>query len=338
MELTRLQTFLAERKEPAYRLAQVTRAYFVDLAGSWDGVTVFSKTLRDACALALPWDVLTTVKEQESENGRTVKFLFRCADEARIETVLLRHEDGRNTVCVSSQVGCAMACGFCATGAQGFQRNLTMEEVYEQAIQVARFLQKEQARVTHIVVMGMGEPFHNYDAVLGGLKLLNRADGFGLGARHMTVSTCGIVPGILRLADEAFQVNLAISLHAATSAIRSEIMPVNRAYPLDTLMKAVQTYMDKTNRRVTFEYLLLRDVNDGPAHARELVDLLSPMKRLAHVNLIKYHKTGAFTASDRETRDAFLETLRRAGINATHRVTFGEDIDASCGQLAGHRA
>jgi 23S rRNA (adenine2503-C2)-methyltransferase len=281
---------------------------------------------------SVPWDALSVIKEQTAQD--TEKILAACADDLRIETVLMRHGDDRRTVCVSSQVGCPMACGFCATGQLGLKRNLTRDEIAEQVVLFARKLKAEQQRVTNVVVMGMGEPLNNYDAVLGALHLLNDPEAFGLGARHFSLSTCGIVPGILRLAEEPLQLNLAISLHAAHDELRSRLMPANRTYPLVVLMRAVREYMAKTNRRVMFEYLMLRGVNDSEQDARALAELLGPDFRLVQVNLLTYHPTQTFTASDRIQVDAFLRTLHELGVPATHRKTFGEEIDAACGQLA----
>jgi 23S rRNA (adenine2503-C2)-methyltransferase len=334
MHFDALKSFFAERKEPAYRLAQAKRAFYVELLGSWEEVSVFGKALREACAAAVPWNALTPVLVQESPDKRTVKTLFACADGKKIEAVLMRHEDERNTVCVSSQVGCAMACGFCATGTMGFSRNLTSDEIVEQVVHFARWLKPKGETINNVVLMGMGEPMHNYENVMKALHRLNEEDGMNIGARRMSISTCGIVPGILKLADEDFQVNLAISLHAATDALRSSLMPVNNAYPLAKLMEAVRTYMRKTNRKVLFEYVLLKGKNDRDEDAQALMDLLGPDFRLVHVNLIKYHETKAFHATLRDERMAFLDKLRALGVPASHRVTFGEDIDAACGQLA----
>ncbi|HVM90873.1 MAG TPA: 23S rRNA (adenine(2503)-C(2))-methyltransferase RlmN [Verrucomicrobiae bacterium] len=334
MDFERLQSFLAERGEPAFRLAQAKRAFFVDMAEGWDGVTVFAKPLREALAAQIPWNLLTPIRTQEAPHGDTVKTLFACADGQKIEGVLMRHEDGRNTVCVSSQAGCPMACAFCATGTMGLKRNLSAAEIVEQVAFYARWLKPKKERVTNVVLMGMGEPFHNYDNVMKALRLLNDKDGLNIGARHLSISTCGVVPGILKLADEQFQCNLAISLHAGTDEVRNKIMPVNKAYPLAKLMEAVHTYMEKTNRQVMFEYLLLKGINDRPEDAAAVAKLLGPDYRLVHVNVIKYHPTEAFDATERDARVAFVRMLHEHGVPATHRITFGEDIDAACGQLA----
>lgn len=336
MDVSALSQLLAERKEPAFRLKQAKQAYFVDLLEGWAGLTTYSKGLREACEATVPWESLKEVKTIVAPHGDTVKTLFACHDNQKIEAVLMRHEDGRNTVCVSSQVGCPMACAFCATGTMGLTRNLSAAEIYEQVIYFARWLKKEGKgeRVTNLVLMGMGEPFHNYDNVMSALRTLNDKDGLNLGARHMSISTCGIVPAILKLADEDLQVNLAISIHAGTDAVRNKFMPVNTPYPLEKLMKAVREYMTKTNRKVMFEYLLLKGINDSYEEANALADILGPDYRLVHVNVIKFHPTESFDATDKTHRIEFVRWLHERGVPATHRVTFGEDIDAACGQLA----
>lgn len=334
MNLVRLQALLDERKQPKYRFNQVKRAFYGEHRRSWDEVSTLPKDLRAALAAEVPWDALSLVRRQEADSGETVKTLLACEDGKKIETVLMRHEDERNTVCVSSQVGCAMACTFCATGTMGLTRNLTRDEIVEQVMFYVRELVEKGDHVTNVVLMGMGEPFHNYDNVLSALRLINEPEGLNIGARHLSISTCGIVPGILRLADEQFQVNLAISLHSAIDEVRSKIMPVNRAYPLTKLMDAIRTYMEKTNRKVMFEYLLLSGVNDRPEDARALKKLFGDNVRLVHVNLIKYHNTQAFEGTPKDRRREFLQELHELGIPATHRITFGEDIDAACGQLA----
>lgn len=334
MNFTRLAEWLAERKQPTFRLKQVKEAYFHTLASSWDEVTTFPKQLRDEAAAAFPWDELTIVQVKESPQGDTVKTLFACQDGKKIETVLMRHDDERDTVCISSQVGCAMACTFCATGTMGWKRNLTAEEIVEQVVQVQRWLKKHDSRVSNVVFMGMGEPMHNYDEVMRSIAIMNSEEGLHIGARRISISTCGVVPGILRLADEPYQVNLAISLHSATDEIRSRIMPVNKAYPLAKLRAALEVYMQKTNRKIMFEYLLLKGVNDREQDARALADWLGEDCRLFHVNLIKYHETEAFQGTARADRNVFIRYLHDLHIPATHRITFGEDIEAACGQLA----
>ena len=332
MNLDVLKKYLADRKEPKFRFNQIKRAFYQELLAAWEGVTVLPAAFRQTVQESVPWDALSVVKEQTVAD--TEKILAAGEDDSRIETVLMRHGDDRRTVCVSSQVGCPMACGFCATGQLGLKRNLTRDEIAEQVILFARRLKLEGSRVTNAVVMGMGEPLNNYDAVLAALRLLNDPEAFGLGARQLSLSTCGIVPGILRLAEEPLQLNLAISLHAARDELRSRLMPVNRTYPLAVLMKAVREYLAKTNRRVMFEYLMLRGVNDREQDARDLAQLLGPDFRLVQVNLLTYHPTQTFTASNRTQAEEFLRTLHELGVPATHRKSFGEEIDAACGQLA----
>ncbi|MBP7005580.1 23S rRNA (adenine(2503)-C(2))-methyltransferase RlmN [Patescibacteria group bacterium] len=334
MQLSKLTQTLADLHEPAFRLAQIKRAFYVEYRESWEDVSVLSKPLRATLAEAVPWNALELVRKQEGDEGETVKALFACADGQKIEAVLMCHEDERNTVCISSQVGCAMGCTFCATGTMGWIRNLTRDEIVEQVIYFARMLAEKEDRVTNVVFMGMGEPFNNYEEVMAAVRMLNDPTLFGLGARHISISTCGIVPGILRLAEEGIQVNLAISLHSGMDTVRSKMMPVNKAYPLEKLMDAVRIYMEKTNRKVMFEYLLLSGVNDRPEDARALKKLFGDNVRLVHVNLIKYHNTHLCVGTPLDRREAFLAELHDLGIPATHRVTFGEEIDAACGQLA----
>ncbi|MBD3251955.1 23S rRNA (adenine(2503)-C(2))-methyltransferase RlmN [Candidatus Uhrbacteria bacterium] len=329
-----LTQFLHREEQPAYRYKQALQAFCVEHQSSWESITPWPKALRERAAKAVPWDTLTLRLAQESMKQDAVKFLFACTDGVLIETVLMRHEDKRNTVCISSQAGCPMGCTFCATGAMGLTRNLTADELFEQVVQVARWLDTSSCHVTNVVYMGMGEPMHNYDAVMTSVRMLNEQGGFNLGARHISISTCGITPGIQKLAKEPEQVNLAISLHAAMPDIRTRIMPVNRAYPIDVLMRAVRTYVQKTNRRVMFEYLLLQNINDSEEDAQCLADLLSENPKLYHVNLIKYHDTQVYTASGRDRRTQFLSRLHKRGISATIRQSFGEDILAACGQLA----
>ena len=334
MHFDQLATVLLARAEPSYRLAQIKRAFFVELLSDWSEVSVLSKYLREILAKEVAWTALTHVRVHTSADSETAKTLFRCEDGKTIEAVLMCHEDERNTVCISSQVGCAMACAFCATGTMGLARNLTSAEIVEQVIHYARLLKTKNETVTNVVLMGMGEPFHNYNEVMKALKMLNDKEGFCFGARRMSISTCGIVPGILRLADEPMQVNLAISLHAGTDAVRSMLMPVNKIYPLAKLMEAVRIYMAKTNRKVMFEYVLLRGINDRQEDAEAVAHLFGEDVRLVHVNVIKYHHTlAAFAGTEGGARTDFVEQLRALGIPATHRVTFGEDIEAACGQL-----
>jgi 23S rRNA (adenine2503-C2)-methyltransferase len=332
MDSRAVKAVLARLGQPAFRLKQVRQAVFGDLVASWDEVSTLPKAVREALAAEVPLMTLTLERVSEAKGGGTRKALFRTHDGHPIEAVLMRHEDGRRTVCVSSQAGCPMACTFCATGKLGLARNLTAAEILDQAMAFARELKPLGERVSGVVMMGMGEPLHNLDNVLAAMREMNAADGLGIGARRLSISTCGIIPGIQRLAAEPEQFNLAVSLHAPSQALRERLMPVARVYPLDALMAACREYVEATGRKVFFEYLLIKDLNDSLEAARELAVLMR--HPLFHVNLIKYHATGEYEASSRQQRAAFQEELERLGVAVTFRLSFGEDIDAACGQLA----
>jgi len=248
------------------------------------------------------------------------------------------HYNERQTLCISSQSGCAMGCVFCATGQMGFRRNLSAGEVIEQVLFLGRELSQSGEKITNIVIMGMGEPFHNYDAVLEAIDRLNDPNGLNLGARRFTISTVGIVPGIRRFAAEKRQVNLAISLHAANDTLRSVLIPANRKYPLSSLMEACGEYIKLTNRRLTFEWALIRDINDSVEHARELAALLKGL--LCHVNIIPLNPTTSYNgkATTEERAQEFKQVLENNGIPCTIRARRGIDISAGCGQLAARRA
>ncbi len=256
-------------------------------------------------------------------------------DGSKIESVLMKHEDGRRTVCVSSQVGCSVGCKFCATGQQGFKRNLTSGEIIEQVLFFARLLKKTKEKVTNVVFMGMGEPFLNYDNVIGAIKILNDKNGFNLGSRHFSISTAGIVEGIEKLSEEKLQVNLAISLHAPNNELRSKLMPINKIYPIEKILAAVDDYIKKTNRKVMFEYLMINGVNDSEEEAEELVKILK--KPLYFINLISFNPVGHsdFKPSPGWKIKKFKEVLEKNDIPVTQRYRFGREIKAACGQLAG---
>lgn len=336
MNFEQVQKILENRSEPAYRMKQIKQAVFVNLISSWEEATILSKDLRAALAETAV-SSLVPVNIVESADGSTEKVLFETADGEKIEAVLIKSKDERHTVCVSSQAGCSLACAFCATGKMGCKRDLTAEEIVDQAMYFARELKKSGDHISNVVVMGMGEPFLNYDNVLKALRTLNDKDGFNMGARSLSVSTSGVIPGIQRFAHENFQVNLAISLHAPNDELRSKLMPVNRKYHLKDLLVAVEEYVKLTNRKVFFEYLLIDGVNDSTNNAEELAELMSK-NHLYHVNLIKYNATGGkFRASPYERRENFKKILESRKIPVTFRVSFGEDISAACGQLAGKR-
>ena len=333
MDTTKAQDVLAAANLPAYRLKQVRQAVFKQLIGSWDEATSLPPAVRSLLQREVPLSALVLVREVTADDGNTVKAALRLADGPVIETVLMRHGDGRRTVCVSSQAGCPMRCAFCATGQLGLKRNLTAEEIVDQVLHFGRYLKPAKESVTNVVVMGMGEPLHNLDHVLAAIRELNSSDGLGVGARRFSISTCGIIPGIARLAAETLQVNLAVSLHAPNQALRERLMPVARAYPLDKLMAACRAYVEQTGRKIFFEYLLIDGINDLDEQAEELARLMD--HHLYHVNLIKYHSTGEFRASPRVRRERFMKILEERGIPVTFRLSYGEDIDAACGQLAG---
>ena len=267
--------------------------------------------------------------DYEYEQDGTQKFLFRLSDGNFIETVLMSHEYGLS-VCVSTQVGCNMGCKFCASGLLKKQRDLTAGEMVNQVLTV---MHDTQDRVSHVVIMGTGEPFDNYDNVMDFIRIINHAKGLAIGARHITLSTCGLCDKIEQYANEGIQSNLAISLHAPSDEVRDLIMPINKKYPMDVLRKTVEKYIQKTNRRVTFEYILLKDVNDSLAHARQLAHYMRGLN--AYVNLIPYNAVDehGFLQSNVKNVEAFKNELLRLKINATLRKEHGRDIDGACGQL-----
>lgn len=316
--------------EPSFRAKQVREWVYQKGATDFEAMTNLPKPLRERLAEATTLGTLTVDAEQVAQDG-TVKRLYRLSDGQLVESVLMAYEDGRRTACISSQAGCAMGCVFCATGQMGFARHLSPTEIVEQAQRFNQDLKPAGERLSNIVLMGMGEPFHNYDAVLAAIRRLNTE--LGIGARHITVSTVGIVPKILEFAQEGLQVKLAISLHAATDEARSALMPVNRRWPLAELMAATRTYAEATGRRVSFEWALIAGKNDDEATARQLAALLRGQH--AHVNLIPLNPTAGFDGAPTSSPAAarFVEVLEAAGIPATVRVRRGIDIDAGCGQL-----
>jgi 23S rRNA (adenine2503-C2)-methyltransferase len=317
-----------------YRLQQLYRAATREFVASVADVTVLPIELRSALeAERFAIDAVEPVVVQNSNDKQTIKGLFRLHDGNEVEAVLMQHYNERNTICISSQSGCAYACAFCSTGQAGFTRHLTPTEIFDQARYFARHLAQQGRKVTNIVFMGMGEPFHNYDAVMDAVRLLNDPNGFGLGHRHITISTVGVVPQIDQFADEGVQVNLAISLHAPTDAVRSSIMPVNRKWSVAELMASVGRYIAKTNRKVFFEYVMLDGVNDRPEDAEALAGLMR--NSLYHVNIIPYNSTpdAKLGATGDQRIRAFSAILEAKGIACTVRVPMGRDIAAACGQL-----
>lgn len=319
-------------REPAFRTEQIWHAVYRELAEDYQDISTLPLDLRRCLADRLPPTIAVPEVTTRSADGKTEKTLFRLDDGESIESVLLRYPD-RSTVCVSSQVGCAIGCPFCATGSMGFVRDLRVGEIVVQALHAARTLQEEGRRLSHLVYMGMGEPLLNLDHVLQSVRILNDGDGFGLGARAFTISTAGVVPGIDRLSTERIQLNLAVSLHAGENALRDRLVPLNRQYPVDALLDACWRYVERTNRRVTFEVALMAGVNDRRRDAEALARLLAG--HLCHVNLIPCNPSPAssLAASPPSTLSAFADHLSRRAIPVTVRTSKGGDIEAGCGQL-----
>lgn len=367
LDLTRdeLIAQLAAWDQPAYRAGQLRQWLYKQVALDPAEMTNLPAALRARLAAESQIELLSPVTETASRDGQTTKALFRLHDGQLIETVLMRY-NRRNTVCISSQAGCAMGCTFCATAKMGLQRNLTPGEIVAQVLYFERWLRREvpgvtksrseaerkghvsgversksvtaekgeePQRVSNIVVMGMGEPLANYTNLWKALHTLVDADGFGLGARHITVSTVGLVPAIDRFAEEALQVNLAISLHAPNDLLRATLVPITQRYPIAELIATSRRYVARTNRRISFEYAMMAGINDSLAVAEELATLLQGL--LCHVNLIPLNPIvgSPYQPSRREDVDAFVEVLRNGGVPTTLRVRRGIDIDAGCGQL-----
>jgi len=326
--------------EPSYRVLQIWQGLYQQYWSSPDDFSNLPKTLREKVMDHFSFSHLTIVREVCSNDGFTVKTLFDINTSSGIEAVLMHYpqtsdkKSERNTLCISTQVGCAMGCVFCATGQMGFQQNLTSGEIVEQVLFYARQLGARSKRVSNVVVMGMGEPFHNYEQTLGAIERLNHSQGFNLGARRFTISTVGLVPFIKRFSNERLQANLAISLHAADNDLRSSMLPINNKYPLEQLIPACHDYVDKTHRRITFEWALIKDVNDSIEDARKLRGLLNGL--LCHVNIIPLNPTNGYTGAPTSNARAlaFQSTLQRYNIPCTIRTRRGIEIQAGCGQLA----
>lgn len=330
-ELHDLQAWLKEQGEPAFRAAQIFDWLYKKRVVTFEDMTNLSRDLRDKLSGSFDITTLKTLVKQVSTDG-TIKFLFELYDGYSIETVLMRHEYG-NSVCVTTQVGCRIGCTFCASTLGGLKRNLEAGEIVAQVVEVQRAIDETDERVSSIVVMGIGEPFDNYDNLMAFLRIVNHEKGIHIGARHITVSTSGIIPKIYKFADEGMQINFAISLHAPNTELRSKLMPINRAYKLPELMEAVKYYTEKTGRRITFEYGLFGGENDQAEHAQELGRLLKGIK--CHVNLIpvNYVPERNYVRTPREQIFQFEKILKGHGINVTIRREQGHDIDAACGQL-----
>lgn len=324
-----VQNFLEASGEPAYRLKQVYAALTGSLVRDWEEATSLPKGLRAGLSEKVPAATLTLERTFEATDG-TRKYLFYTHDGHAIETVMIP-EKGRHTVCISTQIGCPMGCTFCATGLLGIKRNLKAREIAEQVFVAARDVAPE--RISNVVVMGMGEPFLNYNEMILALKVLNDPDGFGLAARHIAASTSGLVDKIRRFADEPEQFHLAISLHTPFEEQRKEIMPVASHHPIPELMSAARYYVDETHRKLFFEYTLLADVNDTDEHVEALAAVLD--HPLYHLNLLRFNWTDTgYAATSKKRAREFLEYAKDLGLSVTLRPSRGQDIDAACGQLA----
>jgi 23S rRNA (adenine2503-C2)-methyltransferase len=331
-----LAAWLRERGEPPYRARQIRRHVARGDAADWADLTDLPRALRADLAAAFRWSAVQVVSETASADGETRKALLELADGHHIESVLMPHHGARNAVCISTQAGCPMACGFCATGEMGLIRNLTTGEILDQVRHWQRELVTRGERVSHVVYMGMGEPFNNYEATIASARALTDPERFGISPRRITISTCGVVPKIDALASEGLPVNLAVSLHAADDRTRGAIMPINRKWGVDEVLDASARYATKTKRRVTYEYVMLAGVNDSDDDARLLAERIAAHGRAAHghVNLIPYNPgPGGFRRPSVERMERFASILREGGIAATLRISKGQDIAAACGQL-----
>lgn len=329
LKFSSLKIILAE--EPKFKLRQAISAVYAQFVQSWEEVTVLSKDLRARLKKECPLSI--KARALPSADKRSMRVAFYFGNDI-VEGVLMRHQD-RNTVCVSSQVGCSLACSFCLTGTLGCERNLSEDEIINQVLYFSRLLKKQNQRVTNIVFMGMGEPLLNYEAVLGAIRKLNDSGLFNIGARHISISTSGIVPGIKLLTKEPLQINLSVSLNAADNETRSSLMPINKKYPLEILLNTVNDYIKKTRRRVMLEYILLKDINDSPKQANSLIKLLRrELDELYFINLIKYNPTGSHQPSSKHASTVFKRILEKEGLTVVERYRFGRDIGAACGQLA----
>ena len=324
-------SWLKENNEPVYRAKQIFDWLYVKRVTAVEEMTNLAKNLRSKIEETFEFQALHSLTHHTAKDG-TIKFLFQLQDGHTIETVIMQHEYG-NSVCVTTQVGCRMGCTFCASTIGGLARNLTAGEIVAQVVESQRLLDKQDKRVSSIVVMGSGEPFENFDETIKFIKIANDDNGLNIGQRHITVSTSGIVPNILKFADLNWQVGLAISLHAPNNKLRTELMPINKKYPLHELIKACHYYVNKTTRRITFEYALMGNVNDQDSYAEELASLIKDLK--CHVNLIpvNYVPERKIARTSRNQIFNFKRILDKHGINVTIRREQGGDIEAACGQL-----
>ncbi|WP_026074274.1 23S rRNA (adenine(2503)-C(2))-methyltransferase RlmN [Brevibacillus massiliensis] len=336
LTMDELKEWLTGQGEKAFRAQQIFDWLYVKRVQAFADMSNLSKPLREKLAEHFRMNAMTEITRQESQDG-TVKFLFQLRDGHAIETVIMRHNYG-NSICVTTQVGCRIGCTFCASTLGGLKRNLEAGEIVAQVLMAQRSLDAEGKRASHVVVMGIGEPFENFDALIRFLRIINDNHGLNIGQRHITVSTSGIVPKIYEFAEVGGQVNLAISLHAPNTELRSKLMPINRGFPLEKLLEACRYYIKRTGRRISFEYGLFGGQNDQPEHAEELAALVGDM--LCHVNLIpvNYVPERDYVRTPKKEIFAFKRILENKGINVTIRREHGSDIAAACGQLRAQHA
>ncbi|MBB6450863.1 23S rRNA (adenine2503-C2)-methyltransferase [Geomicrobium halophilum] len=331
-----LTEWLMDRGHKRFRASQVWDWLYRKRVTDFNDMTNVNKDCLELLADHFVIRSLSDYIKQQSEDG-TIKFLFQLEDGDLIETVLMDQKYGKS-VCVTTQVGCNIGCSFCASGLLTKDRDLSSGEIVEQIMRVQHHLDEEgnDERVSHVVVMGIGEPFDNFDNMVDFLNVIKDHKGLAIGGRHITVSTSGLAHKIYEFADLQLQINLAVSLHAPNNELRTQIMKINRAFPIEKVVDAVKYYMEKTNRRITYEYIMLKDVNDHEEHARELAELIGENRRLTYVNLIPYNPVSEhdqYQRSDDEAIQAFYDTLKQKGIKCGIRLEQGEDIDAACGQL-----
>jgi 23S rRNA (adenine2503-C2)-methyltransferase len=331
MAMDELQTFLAGLGEPRFRANQLAQWMYDKKVLSFNDMTNLSKELREKLESVACIGEAKLLEKKVSRIDGTEKYLFELQDGETVESVLLNYEYGYSA-CISTQVGCRMGCIFCETARSGYRRNLTAGEIIEQILGMSRSL-GERGRIRSVVIMGMGEPFDNYDEVIKAVHLMNMPTGLNIGYRHITISTSGIVPGILRLANEKIPVTLSVSLHAPDDETRNKLMPINRKYKIRKVLDACEQYIEATGRRVTFEYIMIKDLNDSMDKAMSLAKLLVGM--LCHVNLIPINPMSEqrYYRPSQEAVKSFLNVLIRAGLPVTIRRELGTDIDAACGQL-----
>lgn len=330
-----IEEFFQKENLPRFRKTQFEKAYYQEFISSFDDLTTWSKELREKLKKEVIFSSIKPVKETISADGSTKKILFERNDGKCFETVLIKHEDGRKTVCLSCMIGCPLGCLFCATGKLGWGGNLTAEEIVDQVLYFARILKKENQKVSNVVFMGMGEPLLNLENVLEAIEIFTNQEKMGLSYRRIAVSTAGITPQLEKLIAAGFKGRLVLSLHAANQELREKIMPVAKQYFLEELIFILKDYSFKNNKRINFEYIMIKKINDSAQDARDLAALIG--RKLTYVNLIPLNSINGLNweRSKPETVKEFSKILTKCGVSNTIRVTMGDGISAACGQLAG---